>query len=271
MPESTLSLTIDDLRAEIGKFLGYGRGATKFAEAAWTTSQLNDINVLLKSGLSQVYTPPPLAPGEAAHEWSFLRPQTTLTLESGKSTVDLPADFGGFSDSIFVMDPASVARRIPLRITHVGMLEQQHASQPDTTGFPRMACEKVLPGTGATQSTRSQLLVWPTSDGNYTLSVSYKHMPDALTGGYPYPPGGAEHAELFKASVIAAAELQLDDQPGPRAAFFVQRLAASIAVDRRRKGLFLGYNGDRSDWRNMRLGRQVLFDNPAVTYNGDPL
>lgn len=273
MPESQLTLSIDDLKGEIGAFLGYGRG-TPFGEPTWDTRQTNNITAILKSGLSQVYTPPPLTPNEPSHNWSFLRPFGQFTLESGKSTVELPGSFGGFEGPLFVLTPAVAARRWPLRMGHEGMVQQMHAQQPDTVGHPRIACEKQLDGTSATGSSRSVIYVWPTADANYTLAGSYKHLPDALSGSYPYPPGGAEHSELFKASVLAAAELQLDDSPGPRMAFFMQRLAASIYADRKRKGQFLGYNADRSDARVLPRvpgAYNRFFDNPGVTYNGDPL
>ena len=272
MPESTLSLSVTDLKAEIGHYLGYGRG-TAFGEAAWTNQQNNNLTALLKSGLSQVYTPPPLEPGGASYSWSFLRPFTAFTLASGVSETPLPDDFGGFEGSLYVLSPASATRQVPLRVYNPGMVVQMHAAYPDAVGFPKMACELSAPGTDATRSTRSVLKVWPKTDAEYTVMAEWKHLQDALTGLYPYPPGGAEHAELFKASVLAAAELQLDDQPGARMAFFMQRLAASISVDRKRKGNDLGYNADRSDHRLVpRMpGANRYWDNPAVTFNGNPL
>lgn len=273
MPESTLSLSIDDLKGEIGHYLGYGRG-TPFSEPAWTTAQTNNITALLKSCLSQVYTPPELNPGEGVHNWSFLRPFVNVTLPSDVDTVELPEDFGGFEGPIYVASPSVAIRRFAIPTVHEGTVQQAHAAQPDTVGAPRMICEKVLAGTSYSGSTRSSLYVWPTSDAEYTLVVQYKHLPGVLTGSFPYPPGGAEHAELFKASALAAAELQLDDSPGPRYAFFMQRLAASVLADRKRKGNWIGYNGDRSDARFGPRGMSDFnrcFDNPGVTYNGDSL
>lgn len=273
MPESDLTLSIDDLKGEIGAYMGYGRGLP-FSEPAWDTRQTNNIVAILKSGLSQVYTPPPLSPGEPSHNWSFLRPIDEFVLASGTSEAILPGSFGGFESPIFVHNPAVAARRWPLKVSHIGIVDSLHASQPTTTGAPRYCCEKVLKGTTKNESTRSVLYVWPTADADYTLTAQWKHLPGTLTGSFPYPPGGAEHSELFKASVLAAAELQLDDQPGPRHAFFLERLAASVYADRKRKGTYLGYNGDRSD---MRYAPRVpgsynrYFDNPAVTYNGQPL
>lgn len=81
MSESTLALAFDDLRQEIGQFLGYGRTI-----AAWAAAQSALIEALLHSGVRRFYWPPPL-PGQAiAHEWSFIKPTTTLTVNAPYST-----------------------------------------------------------------------------------------------------------------------------------------------------------------------------------------
>lgn len=268
MAESTLSLSLDDLKAAIGSYLGYGRG-TVFSEPAWTTEQSNNITDVLKSGLSQVYTPPPTEPGGASHNWSFLRPFASITMTSGTRTVALPDDFGGFEGPIYITSPASASRRWELPVTNEGMVRQMVAASPDTTGAPRIAAESVITGTTATEGTRSNLIVWPTPDADYVLSYTYKHLQDALTGSFPYPPGGQEHAELFKASCIAAAELYLDDMPGARFQYFMQRLTASVYVDRKRKGIAFGYNGDRSDGRRDQRVDRITWGE-GITYNGTP-
>lgn len=272
MAESTLTLSITDLKAEIGHFLGYGRGSAVYSETAWTTPQSNNITAVLKSGLAQVYTPPPIAPGEVSHNWSFLRPFASITILANASTAALPDDFGGFEGPVLVTGPSTSRQRYPIAISNEGRVRAAHVEQPDTTGAPRMACEVILKGTTLTASTRSQIMVWPKCDQTYTLSMEYKYLPDALTGLLPYPPGGSEHSELFKASCLAAAELQLDDAAGPRMAFFMQRLTASVHADRKRKGTALGYNGDNSDFRGMMGFRdERLYYGGSVTYNGTPM
>jgi len=269
VPESTLSLSVTDLKSEIGHFLGYGRG-TAFGERAWTTVQTNNITAALKSGLSQVYTPPPVRPGDVCHTWSFLTPYASITLPSGSAIAPLPDDFGGFNTPIVVASENRGLVELPL--TNEALVRQQYAINADTTGRPLMAAEQPLKGTGPTSGTRSNLYVWPLADGDYTLQFGYKYLPDALTGDLPYPPGGSEHAELFKASVIAAAELQFDNEPGPRMMMFMQRLEASIAVDRRRKMQSLGRNADHSDTpMRGRYARYYRLPYAGVTYNGNPL
>ncbi len=272
MPESSLSLSVTDLRAEIGHFLGYGRGADTFGEPAWTVSQTNNITAVLKSGLSQVYTPPPISDREASHNWSWLRPFSTLTIGAGLSRTPLPADFGGFEGPIYLMGD-SARRHWPIPVTNEGMVQGRLAANPDTTGSPQMAAESFIKGTSPGAGSRSDLIVWPVTDAAYTFQIEYKYLPDALTGLLPYPPGGAEHAELFKASCLACAELQLDDAPGARRMHFMQMLTASVHADRKRKGTWIGYNGDNSDNRYSRHGGATdrnLWGSP-ITYNGNPL
>lgn len=272
MPEQSLLLSVDDLKGEIGSHLGYGRG-TPFNERAWTIPQTNDIKGCLRTGLANVYTPSPLGEGQPAWNWSWLRPYQEWTIAQGQAETDLPATFGGFESDIYVLNPRAANQRWPLKVAQEGMVQECYSRRPDTSGPPQIAAERVKAGTTATGSTRSVLYVFPLPDADYTISASWKHNPEALSGSYPYPPGGQEHAELFVASCRAAAELKLDDQPGPWAQEFMRRMAASIAVDRKRKGTYIGYNGDSSDTNrggDPRLYNR-LYNNPAVTYNGSPI
>lgn len=269
---SDLLLSVNDLKASGGNFLGYGRG-DKYGESTWTTRQTNNLNDALKKCLSQVYTPPPVSPGEAPHRWSFLRPISTVVLTAGTDTIPLPGDYGGLdTGEVYLGSPAAAWGRTPLKVTHEGMVQQAHARQPNSTGPPCLLAERVLPGTSRNDSSRYVLYVWPVSDQDYTVAVQYKHLPSALTGDYPYPPGGAEHSELFRASMLAVCELDLDNEPGPMRAYFMERLAASVAVDNRRKGAFLGYSGDAGLFDRFRFSGpdRLSFMAPA-TYNGEVL
>lgn len=242
MPESRLTLTNDDLRGEIGAFLGYGRG-TPFGETAWTTIQENDILATLKSGLGFVYRPQPLVPGGPVHNWSFLRPWATVVIPEGVNSANLPDDFGGFEGPIIIQGD-SPNRYIPIETVNQGIIEARIAAQPSTTGAPLMACEAILKDTTPERSNRSQIMVWPTTDQEYSLRVDYYYQPDVLDGVFRFPPGGSSHPELFKAAVLAAAELFKDNERGPMWAHFIDRLAAAIGHDRKRKGQRLSYNGD---------------------------
>lgn len=271
MAESTLSLTSDQLRQIIGHHLGYGRGVD-VGERAWTTPQTNTITQTLKTGLGWFYTPPALTPGAEPHSWSFLRPWADITLVQDAYTVALPDDFGYFEDNLYITSASTALRHKPLELTTDGRVEGMQASQPDRTGAPLLAAVTPIAGTNQTEGTRLNLTVWPKPDQAYALRGRYKHLPDMLDGTHPYPPGGQEHAETIKAACLAAAEFEQDDTRGPCYQIFMERLSASIAVDNRRKGTVVGYNGDNSDGRGV-LDRNYwrYFSNGAVTYEGNPL
>src|SRR5438552_16657040 len=99
MAEPTLSLAIDDLRGEVGFFLGFGRGAPK-GDATWTTQQLATIDSAVASGLRQFYFPPPVEGQASSYDWSFLKPIVTLAVASQTRTTPLPDDFGGLEGRI---------------------------------------------------------------------------------------------------------------------------------------------------------------------------
>lgn len=251
MAESTLSLTLNDLSAEVGLFLGWGRGATlPYTDPAWTTQQQAAITSAVNSGLRQFYFPPPLHDGEAPYDWSFLKPVATLSLPASSVTVPLPDDFGGFEGRIVITTQPS-SSWWPVDLTGVGRVYEQQAKLPSTTGRPQMACEEPLKGTTGTQGQRFQLRFWPIPDQAYTLQFQYYLLPDALSPPFPYIYGGASHAETILASCKWAAERDLDDMAGgPQAQNFMMRLAASIGVDRKFKPQNFGYARDNSDWRH---------------------
>lgn len=67
---STLMLTFGKLRAEVQRYMGFGRGTD------WdtlTTDAQGDVLSVIERGLRQFYNPTPLPNESSAHEWSFLR------------------------------------------------------------------------------------------------------------------------------------------------------------------------------------------------------
>lgn len=70
-----LYITIDDLRQELGRFVGYGRAT---AYGSMSANAQADITAFIARGLRQFYYPPPL-PGEASsHQWSFTKKRGTF-------------------------------------------------------------------------------------------------------------------------------------------------------------------------------------------------
>ena len=76
MSESTLSLTYDTIRAEIGDYLGIGR-----AYGSWSATNTSRVDSIIASGLRQFYFP------QSGYRWSFLTPAATLTIGPTSGTV----------------------------------------------------------------------------------------------------------------------------------------------------------------------------------------
>lgn len=260
--EPSLNAQFKDLQAEVGDFLGYGRGAD-FAETAWATRQQADITRAVQGGLRMFYY--------CGYDWSFLRPVTTLTLASGSVVLALPGDVGGIEGQLVISTPQSTSWW-PLDLAPIGVVSQKAAELPNTTGRPQLVAIEAIKGTSLTESSRSQLRFWPTADQAYTLKVQYYVHPDYLSGSFPYAYGGPQHAEALLTACLASAE-RVKDNADPRAGnsanqvAFVQLLKQSQAVDRRNKPQSFGYNADTSDWRHRPMWRHRDGQQP-VTVNG---
>lgn len=259
MAESTLSLQMADFQQAIGDFLGFGRG-TDGGDTAWSSAQSALVNDFLNSGLRRYYYP--ALPDGRVYEWSFLKPVATVTLTSGASEADLPDDFNGFVGPLVVVDATDSSWPIPI----TGRTRQMTAASPTVTGKPLYAEVEAVKGTSLTEGSRYRLRVYPVPDAAYVLQGQYSIHPDALTAANPYVYGGPAHHETVLEACLAAAEQRRDDVLGIHTAVFRERLAASVAQDRRAKPAHLGYNGDRSDGRHAlraarnRWGEAVSFD-----------
>lgn len=266
MPESSLSLSFDDLCAEVADFLGYGRGI-KFGEKAWTQKQQNNIETSVKSGCRQFYFPPPVGNEPAAYEWSFLRPVGTVSLASGDQSIELPDDFGGFDGPITITTTSGqVCYIIPL--VGEGLVRRRYTDDPNSSGQPEIAAVQPIKGTTATKGQRFQLSFFPAANQAYTLEFPYTILADCLSGSRPYAYGGMAHAETILESCLAIAEQRIDDAASIHTAKWMERLAASMSLDRKFKAQALGYNDDRSDGRRGWGRYPRRRDNYSVTFNG---
>lgn len=78
MAESTLSLTYDDLRRELGRFLGWGRHPSGDGSLqGWEADDVIDCEDILKAAGRLIYS---------AHRWSFLFPINTFTTSASYAT-----------------------------------------------------------------------------------------------------------------------------------------------------------------------------------------
>jgi len=265
LSESTLSLSFNDLQAEVGSFLGWGSGPNPpYNDGAWTPFQQQRILSAVKSGLRNFFFPTP-PQGGPTYDWSFLRPVATLGLSSSAQTVQLPDDFGGFEGQITLLTTKGMLWH-PIQLVNEGQVRERYSFSPNVTGRPQVAALQPLKGTTATAGQRWQLFLYPQADQAYTLQFTYYLLCDFLDGGFPFPLGGMAHAETILESCLAVAEQRQDDAQGVHTANFLTRLAASIAADRRNKAQTLGYNRDLSDGPRFGLRRDHLQD--RIMYKG---
>lgn len=265
MAESTLSIELTDLEAEVGQFLGWGRGLN-FGETAWSTNKQKSIDDLVKSGLRSFYFPAPLPGDSSSYDWSFMRPTRQVLLEAAATFATLPDDFAGMEGMVRLVSSGRAA--IECKQTNEQKIRQFVFANPNQIGPPEWCAVESVRPSGMTKGTRSRLLVFPTADQAYTLEFQYYFSPDSLSVSFPYPHGGPTHAETIKAACLAKAELYQDNEPGPMAQNFIDRMKASVSLDRRNKGQAFGYNGDpsynrggwRPGWRHYEQQSPITFD-----------
>ncbi len=249
MSESTLTVAFQELQAEIGGYLGYGKG-TNFGDIAWDTRKQGIIDSLTKKGLRRFYFSAKLPNDPTNHDWSFLHPEASLAFASGSQTIPLPDDFRGLSRDGEISATTEVFQPWPVRIVSDGFIRQRYNDWPSVTGRPEFAAVKPIKGTGPTQGQRFELFLYPQAEQDYTIYFNYELAPDCLTGALPFCYGGPQHSGTILQACLAAAERDLDNiGNGPNEQHYLMLLDASIAADRDLKAGFLGRNENNSDNR----------------------
>lgn len=265
MPEPTLNESNSSLEADIGRFLGFGVGST-YGDSAWTTRQQRDITMALKSGLRMFYYPPPLPGDSASYDWSFIRPMRQITLVENAQSVDLPDDFGGIDGDVMFVDSGRLVCRCV--VTNEQKVARMYADYPDITGQPQICSVRTPSTTSLNKSQRSNLYIYPAADQDYTLEFQMFLNPDSLSASFPYALGGATHAETIRAACKAAAERDINNvQQGPQYTYFIERLRASVSLDRRNKAQTFGYNRDSGYNRSQYFDRSNI--RVPVTFDGE--
>lgn len=247
---------LDYLKA-VGYEAGYGSDPD-----VWTDEQSYNVERCVDAGLSDFYFP---TLDGRLYEWSFLSPVRQFAVLSGAVALPLPDDFNGFLvPSLQLLRDSDVYP--PVRLGDA--VRRLSAGNPSAQGPPR-AAEVVLRAPDlASRSARYELQFWPQADQSYTLEGRMSVAPEALSERRPHVYGGPAHHQTVLSACLAAFESLIDnDQAGPHRARFLQRLAASVAQDRRNKPKTLGYNRDASDLRHyggggsLYWGKDVAFGN----------
>lgn len=237
MAESTLSVSINTIRRELGTFLGWGRDPT-----AWTSTQITDGDDVIARGLRMFYFPSVGEGQQIPHyEWSFLRVTGSITLATGDYDYDLTDDFSGtiMPDSVTW---ASGTELRPLQLVSEATI-RKHKAHNSTGGTPKYIA--VRPKTFvAANGLRWEAIVYPTpTAANNAAALTYRYvtLPGTLTNTNIYPMGGAQHSETILAACMAAAEQKQDDDPaGPFYQRFQMTLQNSIRADESVKNMYGG-------------------------------
>jgi len=229
MAESTITLTIAEIKGEIAHKLGYGRTAYT-SDADNTTA----VNRAYAEGFRNFVSPPPMPVGggenapRKRHRWSFLQITRNITIASGATATDLTDDFAGIIEG-FAYNQASDLPRITVLPEHkvIAMRSDSAAAGPIRFAGIRRKTMVDL----STTSDRWEVVTYPIADANYTLTYRHHSIPDTDSPGDVYPIGGGLHSSTLLQSCLAAAEMLDDDERGPEWARFLDLLSASIDID----------------------------------------
>lgn len=242
MPESTLAVTLNEIRSEVCRYLGFGR----YYDAA-NSVQRDDCDLIIRRGLRQFYCPPPLKGEITSHGWTFLQPTTTLTTVAATGTYALPDDFGGIIGSFHY---SSEIYPYPVAVVSDFVLRQAQSSD-DSSARPSIAMLEPSQTASAGNPdipTRWQVVFHPVPNAVYVFRYKYYVVQDAAAAALDYVPGGAMHGETILSSCLAIAETYAESPNAKYRGYFVERLTASVLLDRRTGGVaVLGKNTDRSD------------------------
>ena len=258
MAESTLSLSLPDLRSETGRYLGYG---TSYDD--YDVEQKKSVNRCVSGALRSFYFSA-IGPNGVAYQWSFLRPIGTLTTVADQWEYELPAECGGIEGGITFVTSSGSYSTVP----QVGefQIRDYRQTQSAQTGRPHCAAVRSKVHSGV-KGQRLEIVFWPTPDAAYELEYRMVAYPNAITPESPWPYGGMVHAQTILQGCLAQAELVLDGTQGVQTASYREMLAASISADGQlQRPDYLGYNGDRSDLMDRPQNRRT--DGLRVSYNG---
>jgi hypothetical protein len=260
-PKTSLGLTYSELQRDVGHMLSIGANPD-----IWSHDQFERVDAIIQSGYRNFLVPPPVDIARNSHEWSFLRPVTTLATVAEQGDYELPAGFVGVKDYITYPSDTGYGPIQLVGETEIRRFRQR--SGGSNTGKPRLAAVRPKSTTHTTEP-KWELMLWPIPDAVYTLSYENITGSLRLSDTNQYPLGGDFHAETIRQSVLAMAEREAS---GGRDhyEYFLERLRASILADRRANaGRLLGIARDTSELEEVDFGRaaSIVYAGGAVNLN----
>lgn len=260
MAESTLTITYEDLQAEVGAFLHLGPDTS-----AWSAREAAQVDRIIQSGLRQFYYPPAMEGVELGYKWSFMQPTATLVTVSGTDTYDLPDDYGSIAGQF----QYEVDQTFMRGITEVSVGRMQELKQySDDADKPRVFATRYKTSDGSSGQ-RHEVVFWPTPNAAFTLTYRY----DAYAGkidkyDHPYPLGGMKFGETIIEACLSVAEKRGNDEDGLHGQQFQRMMASAVALDRRNYTQRYGQMGGNEDRGHTTRDNRCLLSS-VVSYKGD--
>jgi len=187
---------------------------------------------------------------------------TSISYEITDGIQAMPTSFGGVEGDVTL---ESGSGYMPIRQVGDDQIREMFLNSSIQTGVPAYFCVRPWRDPGMDRIgnkgqigmyTRYEMVFFPRPDATYRMSFKYLYVFPGLSdmvgtgelGADLHPPGLAYHHETILASCLAVAEQFADSPNGEYRTYFANRIAASVALDRKMSGsAFMGQNIDRSD------------------------
>jgi hypothetical protein len=200
---ATLDLTFQDIYKQVADYIGLG---TSPAGDDLTKVQ----NIVYRAYRQFLYAVDPRT--KSRHLWSFLRDTTDITTSADDYQYDLPADFDTKLGEPNFSDDSGYG---PLTQTSADDIRQKNAISA-VTSYPVQYA--IVPKTNtAAAGTTWEIWLWPTPDGEYTITLPYLISPAKPSNTTDYILGGPKAGEVFLEMAMAIAESQEEDSQGVHA------------------------------------------------------
>lgn len=194
----SLTLTYDEIRRELGRFLGIG---TDFN--SWSAATATEIADIIRRGSRRFYFPEPIAISDnevVTHKWSFLEAELSVTLAAGATYHDLPTDFLSLSRR-----PSIIGSDYPLAEIAENSLRDLTNAEAGL-GFPQYYTVQRNAVGGALAY---RIGVHPKPASSMTLEGNYVFEPPEVGPGQA-PICTANHSETFLSALLATADEMLN-------------------------------------------------------------
>ncbi len=260
---SAPGFNLANLRRDVGLFADYGP-----ASQAQTHIQDKRIDAAIQSGYRWFIHPmiiPSIKP--YVHEWSFLRPVASLTVDPDDGVTPAPpANFASVFGGLTYKDNYNGDSVV--EVVGVEAIKRLQNESNNQTGRPlKCAFMTVLSMVDGVNTRTYEIIFWPEINAPYTFEFQYNIDPFPLTNDSIVPFGSPIHAETIKYACLAAAELDIKGvSGGPMFQQFAKLLEGSISFDERATSpQIIGYNGDGLHGRH-RFSRHCHRN--STTYEG---